>query len=569
MRKNLSRLILTIFGTVAWSLTMVKSGLVYPFGMGFWGANGHDGIWHLAIINQLAKFSLVHPGLAGFPLTNYHFGFDLMAAFLHLITRISATNLYFQILPPIMATLVGVLTYKLVNKWTSSKKGAWWATFFVYFGGSWGWLLGFIKDGHWGGESVFWANQAISSLINPPYGLSLIFLLAGLLKLKDYLEKPSRKNLLLTAVLLGVLLGVKVYAGIICLGSLGVLTLWSIIFNREKKVMVKLFLATLVVSLVVFLPFNRHASSLLVFSPLWFPRTMLAFGDRLGWFQLENARLTFFSSHQWLKWSLAEGLALVIFILGNLGTRVLGFWEIGQWLKNWRKIKTRELFSFSAMFIALVFPLIFIQKGNSWNTIQFFYYFQFFLGISAGKSLGYLWEENLKGKEKFLMLKVFPFVVIALTLPTTLIALKNNYWSSRPPARVSIEELEALAFLRQQPLGVVLTYPFNPDWRNKFSDPRPLYAYETTAYITALSGQPSFLADEMNLEISGYSWQKRREESIKFFLTNSHDFANNLIRQNKIAYVYLVKGQKINLGEGDIRAQKIFENGEVRIFKIN
>jgi hypothetical protein len=221
------------------------------------------------------------------------------------------------------------------------------------------------------------------------------------------------------------------------------------------------------------------------------------------------------------------------------------------------------------MLIALVFPLIFIQKGNSWNTIQFFYYFQFFLGISAGKSLGYLWEENLKGREKFLMLKVFPLVVVVLTLPTTWITLKNNYWPSRPPARISIEELEALEFLRRQPEGVVLTPPFNSAWRAKFSEPRPLYAYETSAYITALTGKPSFLADEMNLEISGYSWQKRREESLQFFLTNKHDFANNLIKQNKIAYIYLVKGQKMNLGEDDVHSQRIFENGEVKIFKIN
>ncbi len=41
-----------------------------------------------------------------------------------------------------------------------------------------------------------------------------------------------------------------------------------------------------------------------------------------------------------------------------------------------------------------------------------------------------------------------------------------------------------------------------------------------------------------------------------------------LRKENKIKFIYLVKGQKINLGEQDIDAKKIFENGEVRIFEI-
>ncbi|MGB9637336.1 MAG: hypothetical protein ACPLY7_00880, partial [Microgenomates group bacterium] len=220
IKKNLKTILLVIFGSVSWSLTMAKSGLVYPYGMGFWGPNGHDGIWHIALIEQLSKFSFDNPVLAGAKLTNYHFGFDFLAAIIHLITRIPVINLYFQILPPIMAILIGILTYRFVEKWSGSKKSAWWATFFVYFGGSWGWLVSIIKTGKVGGESMFWANQAISTLINPPYALSLVIMLFGLIKLLDYLKTPNRKNLVICAVLFGVLIQIKVYAGIIALGSL-------------------------------------------------------------------------------------------------------------------------------------------------------------------------------------------------------------------------------------------------------------------------------------------------------------------------------------------------------------
>ena len=56
---------LIFLGIINWSLIMVKSALIYPFGMGFWGPNGHDGVWHIALINQLARGSLEMPTFAG------------------------------------------------------------------------------------------------------------------------------------------------------------------------------------------------------------------------------------------------------------------------------------------------------------------------------------------------------------------------------------------------------------------------------------------------------------------------------------------------------------------------
>ena len=569
LRKNLLLSLLILLGTICLSLPMVKSGLVYPYGMGFWGPNGHDGIWHVALINELSRFSLHHPLFSGVTLTNYHFGFDFLVAVIHLISRIPVVNLYFQVLPPIMAILLGVLTYKVVKSFTNSEKSAWWATFFVYFGGSWGWLVGLLRDGKVGGESVFWANQSISTFINPPYALSLIFILTALLLLKKYLEKSSFKNLILCSIFFGILLQIKVYAGIIALGSLAIVFLVSLLRKERWREMGKLFGFSLIISLVTFLPFNLKASSLLIFSPLWFSRTMLAFGDRLGWFKLENARITYFQSGQYLKWFLAEGLAVFIFIFGNIGTRVLGLIMVKNFLKNIKNLSWWQGFLLSSLFISLLMPLLFVQKGNPWNTIQFFYYFQFFLAILAGMAMGQWWEVSSTRKSKTVVMGLISFLIILLTLPTTIITLKESYLPSRPPSRISFEELEALAFLRLQPNGIVLSYPYNRTWREKFSEPKSLYAYETTGYISALSEKPSYLADEMNLEISQYDYLPRREEVQRFFVTNDISFARELIKREKISYLYLVKGQKINLGQGDVNANKIFENGEVVIYKIN
>ena len=120
--KQFSLVSLIIIGTITWSLTMVRSGLLYKFGYGFWGPNGHDGIWHIALSNSLSKGTLENPIFSGSLLQNYHLGFDLLLALLNKLTTIPISILYFQILPPIFALMIGLLVYLFVLNWRGSKK---------------------------------------------------------------------------------------------------------------------------------------------------------------------------------------------------------------------------------------------------------------------------------------------------------------------------------------------------------------------------------------------------------------------------------------------------------------
>jgi len=51
LKNNKPAALLIIIGSLVWSLTMVKSGLCWDAkcvgGIGFWGPNGHDGVWHI------------------------------------------------------------------------------------------------------------------------------------------------------------------------------------------------------------------------------------------------------------------------------------------------------------------------------------------------------------------------------------------------------------------------------------------------------------------------------------------------------------------------------------------
>src|SRR5258708_854950 len=400
---KMQRKVLTLFliasGTITWSLTMIKSGLIYSFGMGFWGANGHDGVWHLALINSLARGSFQMPVFSGLDIKNYHLGFDLIVAFLHNFTKIPTVNLYFQILPPIFALLIGLTCYIFTHELTRSYRASFWATFFVYFGGEASWIFGH-------GESTFWSQQSISTLINPPFALSLIFIFAGLYFL-------LKKKPFLAILFFGILLETKAYAGVLILGSLFLASIWQLLREKKKDYMV-IFVGSSVLTLFLFLLLNRGSENVFIFQPFWFLVTL--FGpDRLSFPKFFSAIANYSLAKNYLKLIPAYMLAFIIFWVGNMWTRLFKEFEVIKWIRHPKNISSMNVFITSMIIGGAAIPLLFIQKGTPWNTIQFFYYSLMFSGILAGIAL-----KNINNK--FLIT-----LIILLTLPTTVFTLKNVY----------------------------------------------------------------------------------------------------------------------------------------------
>ncbi len=556
---------LILIGAFTWSLTMVKSGLTYSYGMGFWGPNGHDGIWHIALIKSLARGSWDIPVFASGKLQNYHIGFDLFTAILHKLTFIPVETLYFQILPPLFALFIGIFAYLFVLEWKKSSSSAFWATFFIYFGGSWGWLVNLIRGQEIGGESMFWSQQSISTLINPPFAMSLVILFSGLwmLAISNKQKAMSKGILFLVSLLFGVLIEIKVYAGILVLGALFVVGMGQLI-KRKEITLLKIFTGALVVSLLVFLPLYNPNAKTLVWEPFWFLDTMMAVSDRLYWPRFAEALLNYRLAGNYFKLILAYGVAFLIFWYGNLGTRALKEIQVWKWARRFPQNTWVEMFIAVIIIAGLLFPMFFLQEGTPWNTIQFLYYSLMFSGILAGIAFGE-WMEKANRISQI----AYCIILLALTLPTTFGTLKH-YLPSRPPAKVSNEELTALHFLGQQPNGVVLTFPYDADKAKAAENnpPRPLYLYESTAYVSAFSDKETFLEDEVNLNITGYDWKRRRIEAEDFYRSMDQELVYNFLRDNHISYIYWLKGQKGVLGESQLGVVKIFENNEVDIYRV-
>jgi hypothetical protein len=261
---------------------------------------------------------------------------------------------------------------------------------------------------------------------------------------------------------------------------------------------------------------------------------------------------------------LAYGAAFVIFIVGNLGTRIIGFTSFIQMFKKKIKINEIEVFILTVLFFAVGIPMFFVQSGTPWNTIQFFYYFLFFFSLLAGIS-----TVALLGKLKP-VIKVFVITLLIIFGLVGSWSSLRHYWSNTPPAKIGTGEVEALKFLASQPDGVVLTYPYDPVQAKAAENeaPRPLYLYDSTAYVSAYGHKTVFLEDEVNLDITGYPWKERKAQILDFYNSLDQTKLYNFLRENNITYVYWLRFQHARVGDKQLGLVKIFENKDVWIFKL-
>ena len=153
---------------------------------------------------------------------------------------------------------------------------------------------------------MFWAQQSVSTLINPPFALSLVLLLSGLILLL------KKKNLLLPILCFGVLVQIKAYAGILALGALLIAASYNL-WKRKDWSLLKVFSGSLIVSVLLFLPFNKNSGSLVVFKPFWFLETMMGLTDRLGWLRFGSAMTNYRLGNIWAKAVPAYLVAFAIF----------------------------------------------------------------------------------------------------------------------------------------------------------------------------------------------------------------------------------------------------------------
>lgn len=564
--------LLILLGILVQGFINFPSGISYQDGLMFWSSQGHDGIWHIALMEEIKNnFPPQNPIFAGERLYNYHYLVDvLMGEFYRIFQFFSSLDLYFRFFPIIFSFLIGTSVFAFVRRWQNNLSIAHLSIFFTYFVGSFGYIVSYIKGGSiFAGETTFWAAQVNTILGNPPHAISITFMTSFFLSFLFFVKERSKFWFLISCLLALSLAGFKVSAGMTLLMGLGAAALVDLLFHKRFSTLI-LFIILLASNFVVIKSMTRGVESFLMFLPWWFIRTMVVV--KLDWIDLELRRQHYLAQGTWhanLRVVQLELQAFVIFLIGNLGMRFLGFYEIGRKLLKERLNFFKDPFEvllFVTMWTGFVVPMLFVQKGIIYNNIQFMQYFLLIFGFFAAISF-YRLVHHIKNKA----FRVLIFtLLICLSAPTVIGNLVEFY--SRPPlAKITNEELEALNFLKNNSKKeeVVLNAPFNKNLNSKFDkQPWPIYVWYSTAYIPALTGLRTYLSSEEQALITGYPIEERLNKVKIFFQDKDPEIKREFLKENKIDYIYLAKEEIETPFTNGLDLQVFFENKESIIYKV-
>lgn len=543
-----SLVVLVVFGIgiMCQLLVISPSGIYQDGDLLFWSAHGHDGTWHIALMEEMKKgYPFENPIFAEEKLTNYHFFSDILPSMISRYTGISNENLYFRIFPFFYSLLLGASVYFLTKKLTKSFSASIWAVIFTYFAGSFGYLIG-------KGESVFWATQIQSSSGNPPQIISNFLFLASIYYVLVFLDQKEKrlqkKYFLISLVLIGTISAFKIYAGVILLLTLSIIGTWNLIFKRD----IRLFLLSAlsgILGLFIYLPNSSNSQSFLIWEPWWYIRTMIVEPSRLNLLDWELRRQTYIYEHNWKRVIWLEGWGFIIFFFGNLGMRFLGLWEY---------LKSNAIFKISIV-ISLVFPLLFLQKGVASNTSQFLQYFILLFGILAGIAVS--------KTPKTLSLFLFPLIFL-LMIPTQVNLLREFY--SRPAfAKISQDELEALKFIKQNTSesDVILTPPYNQYYDGKVVTPN-IWDWFDTSYVSAFSTRRTYFDDYEQVDIMGYDYRPRLKTKEIIFNSEKIEEVKTALKSTNANILYYPKAVAPKVDLKELELTKIYENPSAVVWKL-
>ena len=287
----------------------------------------HDASWHIALVKQLKNnIPPIHPSSFNEKVEHYHYFYDLLIATISQNFKIDLTFIYFQFFPLIIVLFLSLSLVVLMTKF-KLKKYSILLAFLIYFGGNFGYLIPFFLKGNTWSESSFWVSQTFNMMGNPQLILSFVFLFIILIILFKIEHKKIKFNYFtasLISFLIASSMGIKTYSYIV----LSLIYLIFLIRRARKKTLKKTFLKGmlhLAISTPYFLSIVGFNKPSFFFHPLWYSTSMFAAPDRLNYVRAILLEQHYIANHDYLKLILLKVLEVGIFIIGNLGTRVILF----------------------------------------------------------------------------------------------------------------------------------------------------------------------------------------------------------------------------------------------------
>jgi len=526
--KNFWLWFLLIVGTISQNLALFRSGIIRKNGDLFFITDWawHDFSWHLALIEELKKqVPPLNPIFKAEILKDYHYFYDLLVAGFGKITNISSIILIYRFFPILISLFLGLSVYLFVKK-LSNKTIANISLFLTYFCGSFAYFIPLLKDKNqqWG-ESSFWVSQTFSMAIQPHFLLSVVIIFTSLIIFFSWLKQKDLKISVIIALLLGSIVGFKSYGFLVVLGGMMAVELYELFFKTNKKIIL-LGLLTCIITLLIYLP-NSGGKNMFFYAPFWFPKAMVASPGRLYLIDLILKEEHYLQAGNYLRFIQVKVHQLMLFVIGNLGLRSIGFLGIYFFFLNQKKnvnkkSKVMGIFLMGSILSSFIFPLLFLQKGVVWNSIQTWYFLLIFMNIFTAIFIFEILKKIKSNLLKLILLSLFLFFSIPTTIKTFIdLNIKID------PILITKNEMDGMKELKNltNSQSLILLYP---SFKNRHS-----------SLVSAISQRRVYYAQDAQANLFGVDFESEVKKIEQIFSSTDKSLIQSFVKENKIDYVFL------------------------------
>ncbi len=543
---------------ILFSYPMFLSGY-YLNGIHLIGSNYFDASLHLSFINELqVQFPPQNPGFSGTQLHDYHFFSDYVLAKIIQIFHIDKIIAYFQLFPFLIALLWGTGTYLFMKRWINNRTAAVWSVFLTQFGGSFVFFIYFFGYSGLDLNSGFGMLQPGSSLVNPPYAVSIVLIIFGLFSLLMYLQTNKKGWAFPIILFFGLAAEFKVYAGIILFAGFFVLMILKVIKHQFHFVLI--FLGMVIIFAMTYLKVVGK-SGFLIFFPYWAPISVAR--ANLKFLSYDNQMSTYEGFHMWHRIIWLQLKIFVIYLFGNIGSRIIGIVLLYFYPEKKKFFFTEFTLTVLCMLgISFFLPLFFIQSIKPFEITQMFNYFLFFVSLFSAIGLGAFFTKPFP-----LVMKCTVFIIVLLLLLPSDYEVYYNYLPTSFSS-ISAKEYQAMKYLEQQESysSTVLVLP-----EKQIFSPNYAWIHSTNLFVPAFANKRGYLNDQNLTFPNDISERGAFVESLaaiedpsKGTKVSKKEIIDSL-HKNHIRFIYSL--YKLPVVE-DIQIKQIYVSKEAYIYKV-
>jgi hypothetical protein len=383
---------------------------------------------------------------------------------------------------------------------------------------------------------------------HPGTGLAAVILLAGIYTIFMNIKYYSLKNIFLSALLIGSVMGFKIYLAIPALIGLSCLAVIHIIKKKYSTLLI--LIISVILSLIQFVPFNLSSGGLL-FIPFEIPRGF--FAQKILDLSYIDQRWEIYIQHHNYPRILEYGLLMsTTYFLLQFGIKLIG---IIPSVKASKKIGIDfYLFLFFILASSIILGLFFYQKIGGANIMEFFITASLILSILSSLYLTLILNKVNKPIKIFLILLII-FLVIPRWVESTTNNIYNNF-SSKFSGIVN-DELQSYYYLKNNTTQNSLILLMNP--KNYLIN---------ASEATLISERPSFYSAVGVSQNETPEIRRRKNIIDKIKSSSNTKEIKNILKNNNINYLLFYKPINLKININNLYDKKVYSNNSTVIYKV-